>query len=119
MGAGCRAFAAELETVGPDEISPRKHASGGRSHAFAAGAGRTKPLNFGRESMAPVAALARYKVAVGIGVVVLAAAGLLWRARQGAPPAVDAGVRRVRVAAAADLQFAFDEVRTAFERAHA
>jgi molybdate transport system substrate-binding protein len=69
--------------------------------------------------MATAAPLARYKLAVGMGAVVLAAAGLLWLARQGSPPAVEAGARRVRVAAAADLQFAFDEMRSAFERAHA
>jgi molybdate transport system substrate-binding protein len=57
-------------------------------------------------------------VAAAIGAVVVAAGALLWLARQNSPPAIDAGARRVRVAAAADLQFAFDEVRTAFERAH-
>jgi molybdate transport system substrate-binding protein len=69
--------------------------------------------------MQSLARVAPYKVAAGIGAVVLAAAGLIWLARQGSPPAVDGVVRRVRVAAAADLQFAFDEVRIAFERAHA
>jgi molybdate transport system substrate-binding protein len=57
-------------------------------------------------------------VAAAIGAVVVAAGALLWLARQNSPPAIDAGARRVRVAAAADLQFAFDEVRTAFERVH-
>jgi molybdate transport system substrate-binding protein len=69
--------------------------------------------------MAPGAAVACYKVVVGIGAVALAAAGMLWLARDSSPVANRVVVRRVRVAAAADLQFAFDEVRTAFERAHA
>jgi molybdate transport system substrate-binding protein len=57
-------------------------------------------------------------VAAAIGAGVVAAGALVFLGRGRPPPAADVIVRWVRVAAAADLQFAFDEVRTAFEQAH-